>query len=106
MTLLRELSGMGIRPYPIDRERRRRVLQELVARDMTISDLARALNLCLPHVSNTISGRRLSPRAEQRIADYLGKSIDYLFPLRTPEEIGRMRQAEEAAKGKPRRDAA
>jgi plasmid maintenance system antidote protein VapI len=106
MNFLRELSGMGTRPYPIDRERRKRVLWELVDRDMTIGDLAKALNLCLPHVSNIISGRRLSTRTEQRIADFLGKSADYLFPFRTPEEIGRMRRAEEEAKGKPRRDAA
>jgi transcriptional regulator with XRE-family HTH domain len=106
MSFLRELSGMGTRPYPIDRERRRRVLRELVERDMTISDLAKALNLCLPHISNIISGRRLSARTEQRVAEFLGKPADDLFPVRTPEEIGKMRRAEEAAKGKPRRDAA
>jgi plasmid maintenance system antidote protein VapI len=81
-------------------------MRELVERDMTISDLAKALNLCPANVSMTVSGRRLSALAEQRIADFLGKSVDWLFPLRTPEEIGEMRRAEEAAKGGPRRDAA
>jgi transcriptional regulator with XRE-family HTH domain len=91
---------------PIDRERRKRVLLELVARDMTISALANALNLWQSYVSEVISGRRMSVRAEQRIAEFLGKSVDWLFPLRTPEEIGKMRRAEEAAKGGPRGDAA
>jgi plasmid maintenance system antidote protein VapI len=73
---------------------------------MTISGLAKALNLCQSYVSEVISGRRLSTRTEQRIADFLGKSADYLFPFRTPEEIGKMRRAEAAAKSRPRRDAA
>jgi plasmid maintenance system antidote protein VapI len=106
MSFLREHSGMGNYPYPIDRERRKRVLLELVHRDMNISALARSLNLCRSYVSDLVSGRRLSAQAEQRIADFLGKSVDWLFPLRTPEEIGKMRRAEEAAKGGPRRDAA
>jgi plasmid maintenance system antidote protein VapI len=79
---------------------------ELLEQNITISALANALDLWQPYVSEVISGRRLSPRAEQRIADFLGKSVEWLFPLRTPEEIGEMRRAEEAAKGGPRRDAA
>ena len=106
MNYLRAFSGLGTRPYPIDRERRRNVLRELVDRDMTISDLARALGLCPSIISMTISGRRLSARTEQRIAGFLGKSADYLFPARTAAEIGAMRRAEEAAKGGPRRGAA
>ena len=93
-------SGMGSRPYPLDRERRRRIKRELADRDMTISDLARELNFCLPHVSNVISGRRLSFGMERRIAEFLGKDADYLFPPRTAAEIGELRRAEAEAKGK------
>ena len=99
MSFLRELSGMGSRPYPLDHERRRRVMVALAERDMTISGLARSLSLSQPYVSFIISGRRLSTKTEQRIADYLGKPADYLFPYRTPGEIGEMRKAEARAKG-------
>jgi uncharacterized membrane protein len=47
-----------------------------------------------------ISGRRLSEKTEQRIADYLGKPTDYLFPIRTPTEIKKMRSAEAKQKEK------
>ena len=97
-TFLREFSGLGSRPYPLDRERRQRVLVALVERDMNISDLARSLNLPQSLVSMTICGRRLSTKTEQRIAEFLGKPIDDLFPNRTPGEIGEMRRAEAAAK--------
>jgi transcriptional regulator with XRE-family HTH domain len=66
---------------------------------MTISDLARCLGTSKQYISAVISGRRLSQKTEQRIADFLGKPADYLFPFRTPEEIGKMRRAEAAAKG-------
>jgi plasmid maintenance system antidote protein VapI len=98
MSFLRELTGLGSRPYPLDRERKRRVLIALVEKDMTISALARALNLPQSLVSMIVSGRRLSPKTEQRIADFLGKSADELFPFRTPEDIGKMRKAEVAKK--------
>lgn len=91
---LLELSGMGSRPYPLDRERRRRVLVALAEKEMTISALARYLNLPQSLISMTISGRRLSVKTEQRIADFLNIAADYLFPSRTPEELGKMRQAE------------
>lgn len=97
-SLLREMSGLGSRPYPLDRERRRRVLVALAERDMTISDLAKEIGLARPLVSNIVSGRRLSLKTEQRIADFLGEPLDRLFPYRTPEEIGRMRRAEAAAR--------
>jgi len=67
---------------------------------MSISALARELNLTRVYVSNIISGRRLSVKIERRIAEYLGKPADYLFPPRTAEEIGKMRRAEAAGKGK------
>ena len=95
-----EVSGLGARPYPLDRERRRRVLVALAEKDMTISALARSLSLPQSLVSMTISGRRLSLKTERRIAEYLGKPRDHLFPPRTAEEIGQMRQAEAAEKGR------
>jgi len=101
MSSLREFSGLGSRPYPIDHERRRRVLIALAENDMTISDLARSLKTSRAIVSQVVNGRRLSSRTEQLIAKYLGKPADYLFPFRTPDEIKKMRQAEKASqKGK------
>jgi len=98
MSFLREVSGLGSRPYPLDRERRRLVLVALAERGLTISGLARALGVSKQYISAVVTGRRLSTETEQRIADYLGKPVDDLFPFRTPKEIGEMRQAEAAAK--------
>jgi transcriptional regulator with XRE-family HTH domain len=67
---------------------------------MTISELARSLGLSKSVVSRVVSGRRISPKTEQRIADFLGKPADYLFPARAPVEIKKMRSAEAAQKGK------
>jgi len=97
MTVYRKFSGMGSRPYPIDHERRRRVLVALAERDMTISGLAKALKIPRAIVSQVISGRRLSAKTEQRIAEFLGKPAEDLFPVRTPGEIGEMRKAEAKA---------
>ena len=75
------------------------MLGALVERDMNISALARNIGIAQAIVSQVICGRRLSTKTEQRIAEFLGKPIEYLFPFRTPEEIGNMRRAETAAKG-------
>ena len=99
MKLWRKISELGSRPYPLDHERRRRVMIALAERDMTISGLARSLGTSKQYISAIVSGRRLSPKTEKRIADFLGKAADYLFPYRTPEEIGEMRREESAAKG-------
>jgi lambda repressor-like predicted transcriptional regulator len=79
------------RPYPLDAERRRLVRVELAKRDMTISDLARALGMHQGNLSNVISGRRLSPKTEKRIAAFLGVPAEALFPERTRGEIAAMR---------------
>jgi plasmid maintenance system antidote protein VapI len=100
MSFLREMSGLGSRPYPLDHERRRRVLVALAERGMTISDLARSVEISRAVVSQVINGRRLSVKTEQRIADYLGKSAKDLCPERTVKEIGEMRKAEARAKEK------
>jgi transcriptional regulator with XRE-family HTH domain len=76
------------------------VLTALVEQDMTISSLARSLSLSRVLISNVISGRRLSAKTEQRIAEYLGKPEDYLFPSRKLGKIRKMREAEARAKGR------
>jgi len=98
-TYLREFCGLGGRPYPLDRERRRRVLVALAEKDMTISALARSLGVAQATVSKVINGRRLSTKTEGRIAEFLGKPVNDLFPSRKAKEIGEMRRAEAAAKG-------
>jgi plasmid maintenance system antidote protein VapI len=100
MRILREFSGLGSRPYPIDHERRRRVMIALAEKDLTISKLSKILRVTRTCVSETINGRRLSLKTEQRIAEFLGKPSDYLFPKRKPAEIKNMRQAEAKSKGK------
>ena len=75
------------RPYPPDKERRVRVKIELARRDMTISDLARALGVNRGHLSETISGTRRSLKAEEKIAAYFGLSRRELFPPRTIDEM-------------------
>ena len=100
MNILREFSGRGTRPYPLDRERRRRVMVALAERDMTISGLAQRLGITRTNISEIINGRRLSSKIEAQIAAYLGRHEDYLFPKRTSEEIIQMRQAEAEAEAK------
>jgi transcriptional regulator with XRE-family HTH domain len=65
---------------------------------MSISGIAREIKMSRTVIQEVISGRRLSPVTEQRIADFLGKPVDYLFPRRCPAEIRAMREAEAAAK--------
>ena len=96
MSFLRDVFGPGSRPYPLDRERWERVMLELIKKRMSISGLAKAIGIARTCASETISGRRLSSKTEQRIAEYLGKPADELFPSRTVEEIRQMRQAEAA----------
>ena len=81
------------RPYPPDRERRVRVKVELAKRDMTVSDLSRAINIVQSVVSEVINGTRLSKKAEEKIAAYFGKRREELFPARTRLELEAMRKA-------------
>ena len=94
MNFVKELFGVGSRPYPLDRERRRRVLVELALRNMNLSDLARALKIHQSCFSLVVSGRRRSPATERRIAGFFELPADELFPRRTLEDIALMRQAE------------
>ena len=88
MSLISDIQGArSCRPYPIDHERRRRVLVALAEKDLTISSLARRINVAQSIVSQVINGRRISPVTEQKIAAFLKKKTDYLFPRFTTEYI-------------------
>ena len=87
------------RPYPLDEERRWRVLTELARCGMTITNLARAIGSNQSNVSNVINGRLLQRSLEERIAAYLHVSREYLFPERTVAEILELKKKEEARKG-------
>ena len=87
------------RPYPPDQERRILVRIELAKRNMNISDLAKALKVKRPLVSNVINGIRRSFKTEEKIAAFFGKSHDELFPPRSRDEIEAMRKE---ARGKGR----
>jgi plasmid maintenance system antidote protein VapI len=67
---------------------------------MTISSLAKKIEIPRAVVSQIINGRRLSEKTEQRIADYLEKPVADLFPERSPNEIKKMRSAEAKQKEK------
>jgi plasmid maintenance system antidote protein VapI len=79
------------RPYPKDPERRRRVRIELAKRDMTTIALARELQLCPSHLFEIISGTRISPKTEAKIAAYFGLPAEALFPRKPRGELDRAR---------------
>ncbi len=83
---------VGGRPYPKDIERLCRVKVELARRNMTISDLSNKLDINRGTLSCVISGRRRSPKTEERVAAYFGMRREDLFPLRTFAEIIEMRR--------------
>lgn len=92
------------RPYPFDRERKKRVMVELARRCMSVSELARKLDVNQGNLASCISGRYLSPSLEERIAEYLGRPVQYLFPERTVAQLLAMQAAE--ARAKKRREGA
>lgn len=95
MSLISDIQGIrSCRPYPIDHERRRRVMIALAENDLTISSLARCINVAQSIVSQVINGRRLSPITEQKIAAFLKKKTDYLFPIISVKELNRLIKAE------------
>jgi transcriptional regulator with XRE-family HTH domain len=88
------------RPYPPDTERRVRVRIELARRDMTVSDLARALGMAQSLTSEIINGTRRSPKTEEKIAAFFGLPRRELFPARSKNELEAMRRAAAADKGR------
>lgn len=94
------LTGLK-RPYPLDRERKRRVMVELARRGLTVSELARRINYNRGHVSSCISGRLLCRPLEKRIASYLALPAEYLFPVRTAEQLRAMQKEEMRSKSQP-----
>lgn len=95
-TIMNELRGC--RPYPMDKERQKRCHVVLGNYGMSIAELSVHLGVSRQYVSEVISGRRLSKSAETRIAQFFGLPRTAMFPLRTAEEIARMRAAEAAEK--------
>lgn len=93
----------GSRPFPIDRERQKRCTELLESCGMTITELAMHIGTSRQYISNILSGRNLSPKSEQRIADFFGVPHDALFPPRTAGEIAFMREQEAQEKAETER---
>lgn len=96
MNIMNEIRGC--RPFPVDKDRQERCRKVLDDCGMTITELAMHLGVSRVYVSNILSGRYLTADGETRIAQFFGLTRTQLFPLRTAEEIARMRQAEAAEK--------
>lgn len=77
---------------------------ELARRGLTVSELARRINYSQGRTSDCISGRLLCRPLEERIAEYLGRPVQYLFPERTVAQLLAMQAAE--ARAKKRREGA
>lgn len=52
---------------------------ELVRNGKTLADIARALGVTGPHVSQVVAGKRRSPRVERAVADAIGQPVDVVF---------------------------
>lgn len=87
-------SARGCRPYPIDKERKQRVLSVLNSCGMSCAELAQLMGWQKSYVSNLLAGRELSVNNEKLVADFLGVPVDFLFPHRTPHEIAALREQE------------
>jgi len=89
-----DFSGRGRRPFPVDQQRKSRVMVELAKRGMSITDLADEVGIDRGNLSKIICGRDLSESNEARIAAFLRMPVEYLFPPRSASEIAAMREAE------------
>jgi plasmid maintenance system antidote protein VapI len=54
---------------------------------MSNKELAGLSQIQVTHLTNLISGRWRSQEAESRVAYILGQDVDYLFPLRTRDDL-------------------
>jgi transcriptional regulator with XRE-family HTH domain len=59
---------------------------------MTVSDLAKKLNMGSSHLYEVINGIRLSPKTEKRVSAFFGKPWEELFPPRGRDELAAMRR--------------
>lgn len=90
----------GSRPFPTDKDRQERCKSTLDNYGMTVTDVARYLGVSRQLVSSVISGKRLSPATETRIAGLFGLPREAMFPPRTAAEIAHMREAERREKAR------
>ena len=86
------------RPYPKDVNRILKVKTELIKRGLSIFELSKKTGVNYKCLSDVISGRRISPTAEERVAQYFGKQREELFPRRTIREIEAARAKEKKRK--------
>jgi len=74
--------------HPKDWDRRALVLSAMSARHLTMTELARRLDVSVGYVSAIVWGRRRIASAEQAIAKALGTTHDALFAS-SPGRAGR-----------------
>ena len=74
------------------------MMVELARRGITVSELAKRIDYSQGRTSDCISGRLLCRPLEERIASYLGRPVQYLFPERTAKELLAMQAAERRSK--------
>lgn len=93
-----ERLNKGCRPFPLDKDRQNRCREVLETYGMTQEELAMHLGQKKSYVSELISGRRLSPSAETRIAEFFNLPREAMFPERSVEQIYQMRLQEQNEK--------
>ncbi len=90
----------GCRPFPTDKDRQERCKSVLDSYGMTMTELAELTGIKKSNISAIISGKRLSPATETRIAGLFGLPREAMFPPRTAAEIAHMREAERREKAR------
>lgn len=90
----------GCSPFPVDKDRKERCLAVLSSYGITSAELASCLGVSRAFVSSVISGRKLLPNTETRIAGLFGLPREAMFPPRTAAEIAHMREAERREKAR------
>jgi transcriptional regulator with XRE-family HTH domain len=58
---------------------------ELLKKGVRVADIARELGLSGSHVSLVLSGRSISARVQQAIAEKIGKPVSEVFPPRAED---------------------